>query len=633
MTKFGGYMGKVLMIDLKDRTTSLYPWSDAEREAYLGGKIMAAKIIRDNVDPHVGAFDEENILVISTGPLTGTNAPASSRFNISTISPLTGLLTSSNCGGDFGLNLKRAGYDALIIKNKSESPIWIEINEDEVLFHDAKDLWGKRVSETQEALDPKAGKVVIGPAGENLVKYASIFSGERAAGRGGVGAVMGDKNIKAITVKGTLKPKAVHLEETKEFYKKWIKHLRNHPLTGKQLPTFGTAGLISLMQHRNILATKNFTYGNYHDFDKVSGERLRIDFLIRNKGCTTCPIQCGRQVEVDGRVVKGPELETLALLGPNILNNDLELILRWNLELDELGMDTISTGGTLAFAMELNEKGLWENGLEFGKVDNVLSIFNDIAYRRGIGDELAEGTRYLANKYGGAEFAMHSKGMELSAYEPRSAVGQGLGYAVSNRGGCHLNGGYLVLFEGLGLAVDPYTTKSKTELTVLTQNLMEAVSAAGNCLFTLYAMLPEYLIYNPNSRITRLTNRLLTTSLVASILKLIDRADERLLPFKLSLIPQIKAIELATGMKMSIGKFLQIGDRGYNLERIYNVERGVRAKDDSLPHRLTKVRQKADEPGSLVPLEELKEKYYEARGWDENGIPKEVKLKRLKLIE
>ena len=244
---------------------------------------------------------------------------------------------------------------------------------------------------------------------------------------------MGDKNIKAITAKGSLKPKVSDAEGTKEFYKKWIKHLRNHPLTGKQLPTFGTAGLISLMQHRNILATKNFTYGNYHDFDKVSGERLRIDFLIRNKGCTTCPIQCGRQVEVDGRVVKGPELETLALLGPNILNNDLELILRWNLELDELGMDTISTGGTLAFAMELNEKGLWENGLEFGKVDNVLSIFNDIAYRRGIGDELAEGTRYLANKYGGAEFAMHSKGMELSAYEPRSAVGQGLGYAVSNR--------------------------------------------------------------------------------------------------------------------------------------------------------------------------------------------------------
>lgn len=633
MTKYGGYMGKVLIIDVKNKTTSLYPWSDGEREDYLGGKIMAAKIIKDNVGSNVQAFDEENILVISTGPLTGTNAPASSRFNISTISPLTGLLTSSNCGGNFGIHLKRAGYDALIIKNKSESPIWIEITEDEVLFHDAKDLWGKMVGQTQEALDPKAGKVVIGPAGENLIKYASIFSGERTAGRGGIGAVMGDKNIKAITAKGNLKPKINNVEGTKEFYRKWIELLKNHPLTGEQLPTFGTAGLISLMQHRNVLTTKNFKYGNYHDFDKISGERLRKDFLVRNRGCITCPIQCGRQVEVDGRIVKGPELETLALLGSNLLNNDLQLILRWNLELDELGMDTISTGGTIAFAMELNEKGLWENGLEFGKTGNLSDIFKDIAYRRGIGNELAEGTRYLSNKYGGAEFAMHSKGMELSAYEPRSAVGQGLGYAVSNRGGCHLNAGYLVLFEGLGLSIDPYTTKSKAELTVLTQNLMEAISSAGNCLFTLYSMLPKYLVKNPNSRITRLTNRFLTTSLSANIIKFVNKADKRLLPIKYSPIPQIKAIELVTGMKMSLGKLLDIGDRGYNLERIYNVERGIRSKDDSLPDRLTKVKQKEDETNSYVPLDELKERYYRLRGWDQDGIPTQSKLEKLKLIE
>ncbi|GMG95474.1 aldehyde ferredoxin oxidoreductase family protein [Tepidimicrobium xylanilyticum] len=633
MTKYGGYMGKVLIIDVKNKTTSLYPWSDGEREDYLGGKIMAAKIIKDNVGSNVQAFDEENILVISTGPLTGTNAPASSRFNISTISPLTGLLTSSNCGGNFGIHLKRAGYDALIIKNKSESPIWIEITEDEVLFHDAKDLWGKMVGQTQEALDRKAGKVVIGPAGENLIKYASIFSGERTAGRGGIGAVMGDKNIKAITAKGNLKPKINNVEGTKEFYKKWIELLKNHPLTGEQLPTFGTAGLISLMQHRNVLTTKNFKYGNYHDFDKISGERLRKDFLVRNRGCITCPIQCGRQVEVDGRIVKGPELETLALLGSNLLNNDLQLILRWNLELDELGMDTISTGGTIAFAMELNEKGLWKNGLEFGKTGNLSNVFKDIAYRRGIGNELAEGTRYLSNKYGGAEFAMHSKGMELSAYEPRSAVGQGLGYAVSNRGGCHLNAGYLVLFEGLGLSIDPYTTKSKAELTVLTQNLMEAISSAGNCLFTLYSMLPKYLVKNPNSRITRLTNRFLTTSLSANIIKFVNKADKRLLPIKYPSIPQIKAIELVTGMKMSLGKLLDIGDRGYNLERIYNVERGIRSKDDSLPDRLTKVKQKEDETNSYVPLDELKERYYRIRGWDQDGIPTRSKLKKLKLIE
>lgn len=633
VTKYGGYMGKVLVIDLKEKKTSLYPWSDEDRENYLGGKIMAAKIISDNVKSNIDAFHEENILVVSTGPLTGTNAPASSRFNISTVSPLTGLLTSSNCGGNFGLSLKRTGYDALILKNKSESPIWIEIREDEVLFHDAEDLWGKTTSETQQALDSKAGKIVIGPAGENLVKYACIFSGERAAGRGGTGAVMGDKNVKAITAKGNLKPKIAEPEKTKEFYKKWINTLKNHPLTGEQLPTLGTAGLISLMQHRNILATKNFKYGQYDDFEMVSGERLRKEFLVKNKGCVTCPIQCGRQVEIDGKVVKGPELETLGLLGPNILNNDLELILRWNLELDELGMDTISAGGTIAFAMELNEKGMWENSLEFGKTQNISKTFEDIAYRRGIGNELAEGSRYLSEKYGGAEFAINSKGMELSAYEPRSAVGQGLGYAVSNRGGCHLNAGYMVLFEGLGLSIDPYSKKSKAELTIMTQNIMEATSSAGNCLFTLYAMLPKGLIKNPNSKMTRFANKVLTTGLTANIVKFVDKADEKLLPIKISQIPQIKAIELATGMKMNLGKLKNIGDRGYNMERMYNVKRGITEKDDSLPHRLTKVVQIEEEPNSYVPLEELKQKYYKIRKWDENGIPTEEKLKKLNLME
>lgn len=631
MTIYGGYMGKVLIIDLKNKSTSLYPWSELDRELFLGGKIMAAKIIYDNVKPNVDAFDEENIMVVSTGPLTGTGAPASSRFNISTISPLTGLITSSNCGGNFGLFLKKAGYDALIIKNKSESPIWIEIIQDHVLFHKAENLWGMTTSQTQQSLDSKAGKIVIGPAGENLVRYASIFSQERAAGRGGTGAVMGDKNLKAITAKGNFKPKIAQSKKTKEFYKSWIKILREHPLTGQQLPNLGTAGLISLMQHRNILATRNFKYGQYKDFDKISGERLQKEFLVKNKGCVTCPIQCGRQVEVNGKIVKGPELETLGLLGSNILNKDLELILRWNLELDELGMDSISIGGTLAFAMELNEKGLWKNSIEFGKTENISKLFEDIAYRKGIGDELAEGTKYLSKKYGGKDFSINSKGLELAAYEPRSAIGHGLGYAVSNRGGCHLNAGYLVLFEGLGLNMDPYSKKSKAELTIMTQNIMEATSSAGNCLFTLYAMLPKSLLKNPNSRITRFFNKSLTTDITANIVKYIDKADAGLLPFKIPQIPQIKAIELVTGMKMNIGKLKTIGDRGYNIERMYNVQRGVSAKDDSLPDRLTKVVQREDEPNSYVPLEDLKQRYYKIRKWDSEGKPTRKKLKELKL--
>ncbi len=630
-TKYGGYMEKVLKIDLSNRETSQYPWSDKDRELFLGGKIMAAKIIYDNVKKGTESFSKDNYLVVSTGPLTGTGAPASSRFNISTLSPLTGLLTSSNCGGNFGLYLKKAGYDALVVTGKSETPVWIEITEEDVKFHDAAELWGKTTSETQELLGQNRGKIVIGPAGENLVRYAGIFSEERAAGRGGTGAVMGSKNLKAIVAYGNKRPAINAPEKTKEIYKNWVSILRNHPLTGEQLPKLGTAGLVSLMHNRKILATRNFKHGQYKDFEMISGELLAEKHLVKNKGCITCPIQCGRQVEIDGKKIKGPELETLVLLGSNIENNDLEKILRWNYELDELGMDTISTAGTIAFAMELNEKGLWNNGLEFGKTEGLSKIFEDIAYRRGIGDLLAQGSRYLSEKFGGAEFAIHVKGMELAAYEPRSAVGQGLGYAVANRGGCHLNAGYMVLFEGLGLSIDPYSEKGKAELAIMSQNIMEAVSAGGNCLFTLYSMFPEFLIKRPNSRFTRTTNKALTSSITGRLVNSINKVNEKLLPFNLSLIPHTKALSSVTGMNISLGRLKTIGERGYNLERIFNIRMGLNSSQDSLPKRLTDEPQSPNNNKAVVPLEKLKVKYYKSRGWSENGIPTKSTLKKLGL--
>lgn len=630
-TKYGGYMGKVLKIDLSNRETSQYPWSDKDRELFLGGKIMAAKIIFDNVKKGTESFSKDNYLVVSTGPLTGTGAPASSRFNISTLSPLTGLLTSSNCGGSFGLYLKKAGYDALVITGKSETPVWIEITEEEVKFHDAADLWGKTTSATQELLGKNRGKIVIGPAGENQVRYAGIFSEERAAGRGGTGAVMGSKNLKAIVAYGNKRPAINAPEKTKEIFKEWVSMLRNHPLTGEQLPKLGTAGLVSLMHNRKILATRNFKHGQYKDFEMISGEVLAEKYLVKNKGCITCPIQCGRQVEIDGKKIKGPELETLVLLGSNIENNDLEKILRWNYELDELGIDTISTAGTIAFAMELNEKGLWDNGLEFGKTEGLSKIFEDITYRKGIGDLLAQGSRYLSEKFGGAEFAIHVKGMELAAYEPRSAVGQGLGYAVANRGGCHLNAGYMVLFEGLGLSIDPYSVKGKAELSILSQNIMEAVSAGGNCLFTLYSMFPEFLLKRPNSRITRTANKALTTSITGGLVNSVNKIDEKLLPINLSLIPHTKALSSVTGMNISLGRLKTIGERGYNLERIFNIRMGLDSSQDSLPKRLTDEPQSLSNSKSVVPLEKLKTKYYKSRGWSEEGIPTKLTLKKLGL--
>lgn len=245
--------------------------------------------------------------------------------------------------------------------------------------------------------------------------------------------MLGWKGLKAITVTGTGNVPIYDKEKTTEWCKKWFAYLQSHPLTGKQLPKVGTAGLVSSMQMHGLLSTRNYSAGQFDDFDMVSGETLAEEHNITNKGCLTCPIRCARTVTVHGKEVKGPELETLGLLGGNICNNNLQKILDWNYQLDELGLDTISTANTIAWATEANEKGLWDCGLAFGETDNLSGVFEDIAHRRGIGDQLAEGSKRLSEMYGGKEFAMQSKGLELAAYEPRRAVGQGLGYAVSNR--------------------------------------------------------------------------------------------------------------------------------------------------------------------------------------------------------
>ena len=632
-SKYAGYMGRVMMVDLTTETVTEYPWTDEQRELYLGGKIMAARILCDHLTGREAAFSEENWVVISTGPLTGTGAPSSARFNISALSPQTGILTSSNCGGSFGFHLKKAGFDALILKGKCDGHKWLEINEDQFIFHDADDLWGLKVGPCQEKLaeltgKKKFGKLCIGPAGENLVKYAGIISDERAAGRTGLGSVLGWKGLKAITVTGSKNVPIHDKEKTTAWCKKWFTYLQGHPLTGSQLPKLGTAGLVSSMQMHGLLSTKNYSAGQYDDFEMVSGERLAEDFNIVNKGCLTCPIRCARTVKVHGKDVKGPELETLGLLGGNICNNDLQKILDWNYQLDELGLDTISTANTIAYAMEANEKGLWDNGLKFGSTDELSAIFEDIAHRRGIGDELAEGSKRLSEKYGGKEFAMHSKGLELAAYEPRKAVGQGLGYAVSNRGGCHLNGGYLVIMEGLGLNMDSQTPKTKADFTMLFQNLMETISASGQCLFTSYAFFPAFLLTKPNGAITKTVNAVAPH--IGGAVRFINKFP-RIAAIHLPVFHHTKMIKLATGMYMDFGKYIAIGERGYTLERYINCKFGITEANDKLPKRLTDVPQDPSNPKTKVPLETMKKTYYAARGWDKNGIPTEATLRRLKI--
>ena len=624
MSGLKGYMGKVLKIDLTSRTSGLFPWSDEDRRRTIGGKIMAADILFQHIHPGMKAFDEDNWIVITTGPLTGSGCPNTSRFNISTISPLTGIITSSNCGGNFGLSLKRAGYDACIITGRAQAPTTVHITETAVTFEDASPIWGLCISESQEKLPKDTDKLVIGPAGEHKVLYSCVFSGERTSGRGGVGAVFGDKNLKAVTAKGTKTCEIAKPEKLKAFNKKWVKTLKTHPLTGRQLPKLGTAGLIAPMQAHGILATRNFGAGRVDGFEKVSGEELAEKHLVSNAACTTCVIRCARMVKVDGETVKGPELETLGLLGPNILNDNIEMILRWNRELDELGMDTFSAAGSIAFAMELNEKGMWDCGLSFGKNDNISETFRKIAFREGIGDDLANGTKRMSEKFGGQEFAIHAKGMELAAYEPRRAVGQGIGYATANRGGCHLNAGYMVVVEGLGLDVDSLTPHGKAALTIMFQNLMEAISACGSCLFTSYAVFPAFLVEKPNWLVTKAILKIFPY--VGPVVNLLNKFTKAV-KLNIPLIQHTYALNYVCNFKATMGTALTAGAHGYNTERMANVILGQKAGADALPKRLTDVPQDPSDPRTKVPLDKLKKDYYKARGW-KDGIPEYKTLKR-----
>lgn len=625
-----GYAGKIARINLSLNRIEEYPITKEDMEMFLGGKTLAAKIIYDSLKGRVEAFSEENLIAITTSPLTGSTSPCSSRFNISTISPLTGILISSNCGGNFGLHLKRAGYDGIVISGRSKEKVYIDITNEEISIKSAQHLWGKNTGEAQELLGEKnRGKLVIGIAGENLVRYAAVISEERAAGRGGVGAVFGSKNLKGLIASGKTSIDMFDRDSFKEHNQNWIKKLKSHVLTGQQLPKLGTAGLVSMMNYRNLLATKNYSSGSFDDFEKINGETLKQEHLIKNKGCVTCPIQCGRVVKAYDKAVKGPELETLGLLGSNLMNNNMQNIINLNHLCDEYGLDTITFGSSVGFAMELNEKGLWDNGLNFGDSWSLEELVKKVATREGIGDDLAEGTKRLAQKYGGSDFAINVKGLETAAYEPRGAQGMGLGYATSNRGGCHLNGGYLVVLEGLGLSVSGKTTRGKAAMTVMFQDLMEAVSAGGTCLFTTYALLPEALIKNPNKAFVRFVNRLVPY--FGGIVGFLHK-NTWLMKFNMKeLLPHPYSIRLVTGFKMTIGRFLKTGERGYNLERLINLRQGLKGSDDTLPKRLTRELQRADDPGSKVKLENMLMGYYRIRGWDKNGIPTPKTLKRLGL--
>ncbi len=622
-----GYAGRILDVDLGSRSFAFQPLDENTARLYLGGKGYGTRLLYDLTPAGIDPLGPENPLIFATGPLNGSLAPQSNRFAVVCKSPLTGGIGSAACGGSFAFGLKKAGIDILIVRNQSATPVRLEIDgdRDSVTFLDATDLWGQGTRATQEALGKGRNHAVIGPAGENQVLYAGIVSDERIAGRTGVGAVMGSKRLKAVSVTGTRK---LELEDQEKFndYTKWLRKLfRSHPVLGEKLRRYGTMGIVNTTNARNILPTRNFKYGHHDDAMSVSGEYLEDHGLVGVKSsCIHCPVACGREVAVEGAGrVKGPEYETAALLGPNLEITDLRWVNEWNFLADDLGMDSISLGVTLGFAMELQERGLLQAGLAFGDATGVSDMIQDIAHRRGLGNELADGVKRMSERHGGAAFAMHVKGLELSAYDPRGSYAQGVEYATTNRGGCHVQGASMY-FESTGpLTIDPQSLRLKAEIPVVQQNLACAINSMVLCIFTTYGMIPKQVhALDPKSRLYR------------TITYFFERSGPlyRLL-MRLKLAPVTwceKWLTYITGQTFTSGHLQEIGERIFNLERMYNLREGIGGAEDTLPHRML---HESTFPhlDSGHPLDQLLPRYYEIRGWDPQGVPLQRTLDRLQV--
>ena len=578
-----GYAGRILDVDLGNRSFSFRPLDEETARLYLGGKGYGTRLLYDLTPPGIDPLGPENPLIFATGPLNGSLAPQSNRFAVVCKSPLTGGIGSAACGGSFAFGLKKAGVDLLIVRNQSATPVRLEVDgdRDSVAFLDAGELWGLGARATQAALGKGRNHAVIGPAGENQVLYAGIVSDERIAGRTGVGAVMGSKRLKAVSVTGTRK---LVLDDQDKFneYTKWLRKLfRSHPVLGEKLRRYGTMGIVNTTNARNIIPTRNFKLGYHPDAMSVSGEYLEDHGLVGVKSsCIHCPVACGREVTVEGvGRVKGPEYETAALLGPNLEITDLRWVNEWNELADDLGMDSISLGVTLGFAMELQEKGLLQSGLAFGDATGVSAMIRDIAHRRGLGNDLADGVKRMSERYGGRAYAMHVKGLELSAYDPRGSYAQGVEYATTNRGGCHVQGASMY-FESTGpLTIDPQSLRLKAEIPVVQQNLACAINSMVLCIFTTYGMIPRQVHeLDPKSRLYRAITYLFERS--GPMYRLITKLKLRPLTWF------EQWLTFVTGETFTSGHLQEIGERIFNLERMYNLREGLTGADDTLPHRM-----------------------------------------------
>ena len=616
LPEMSGPSNKVLEVDLTGKKYTVYQVTDEERKLYLGGKGLGLKLIYDRMPAKVDPLGKENIIAFTPGVLMGTGAPCSGRFSAVTKSPLTGIMDHASCGGPFGMSLKTAGWDGLLIKGKSETPVYLVVTSSGVEFKDASALWGKDAYETQNLLgkDKNAGAAVIGPAGENKVLFANIVSGKRFLGRGGMGAVMGSKNLKAIyAIGGVYKIAAKDKEKFEKIKKLATKRINANAVTSNALRRFGTNNLVNYTNLAGIMPVRNFTEGSSDNAYKLTGEYYSENFNTRHHTCKPCTILCGKQGTFNGKQLSVPEYETVGVMGSNLEIFDPVKIAEWNDLCGRYGMDTISMGGTLAWVMEAGEKGMIKTDLKFGSPEGVAQAIEDTAYGNGFGQEMGQGSRALSKKYGGEDFAIHVKGMEMAAYDPRGSYGLGLNYAVANRGACHLSSTVMAQ-ENFVHVLDPYTTTGKHVWVKFFEDFYCAMNSLHTCTFTSFA----YILENPLTKY----NGLFYLKMVMGYLYPVATKIADISIYH-------KFWSAITGQKMSRSEFLKAGERIHVLERYMNTREGITIKDDTLPRRFLKEGRKNDPKGRVVPLEEMRKKYYHIRSYDDNGKPTTKIMKKL----
>ena len=598
-----GWTGKVLRVDLTNLSSSVEELDYQIAKDYIGGLGLGVKYLYDEIDPAVDAFSPQNKLLFATGPLTGTGAPSANRYMVVTKSPLTGGIANASAAGEFGMNLKYAGYDMVILEGKASHPVYLYIDDERVSFGDAGSLWGMNTEETEQALiaatAPDAKVSCIGPAGEKLVRFACVINDMgRAAGRSGVGAVMGSKNLKAIAVRGT---GGVKVADNARFYKavESAYETLNTP-TVEWFHGVGTPGVLGLVQTFGSLPTRNFSTGVFEDWEKIDGEALATTLSVRKHmgmACPACPIACGRISKVTdpeyAGVGQGPEYETIGMFGSNCGVSDFAAITKANFICNQMGMDTITAGNSIACAMEMFERGIIPQAdigfpLTFGDGKAMVRLTEMIAKREGFGNTLAEGSYRMAELYGTTQYFMGVKKQEFAAYDGRGLQGMALGYATQPRGACHIRGEVqdLDLYgvvawrvtKDRGIdKVDPLRWDDKPELAIDVQDWFCMIDSCGMCNFPFFLHVDE------------------------------DQARE--------------LIEAATGIDMGgYEGFMRTGERIFNLETLFNRRAGITGADDTLPKRmLEEPMPEGPAKGYVAHLGEMLPPYYKLRGWDEQG--------------